>query len=257
MKRITTRLFPYAGDVLLSDNDATRSYREAFYYALATEAGEDLRLLVDSCRPALSQIDRRHLAVAPKASWLDIMVPARPHVEAWARDRNLNVDWLIEDILLALALLDGGLLFLAAESRLSENKPPPPPIVPISVSIENWWHYSTVPRWAMREFLIDSLTGEVDAELDRIEQGLAAAGVVRREGKRARKSRGGADPSRHFRWLVRYQVRKERYTDIGNSEGATRDAVMNGVRDAKDRIGIDLRDPDPPGAPPGPRKSPR
>jgi hypothetical protein len=55
MKRITTRPFPYAGDVLLSDQEAMSSYRKAFYDALAVEAQGDLKNLVDMCRPALSR----------------------------------------------------------------------------------------------------------------------------------------------------------------------------------------------------------
>ena len=195
-----------------------RGYRQAFYYVLTTEAGEDLQLLVDSCRPELSQIDFTPWAFAPEPPWLAIMAPVRPVVEAWARARNLNVDWLIEDLLLALADTDGGLLPLVVESRLQAEERPP--FMRVSVSVENWWHYSAMPRWAMRELLIDSCTKHIDAELDRIEQELEVAGVVKREGKRETKGtekQRGADPSRHFRWLVRYQVLKEGYSEIAKT----------------------------------------
>ena len=92
MKRIPVQPFPLAGDVLLSDHEATHAWRWMFYDVLAVEARGALEDLGLSCRAALGQIDYyTELMPAPEALWLDIMAPVRPDVEAWAKRWRLEI----------------------------------------------------------------------------------------------------------------------------------------------------------------------
>jgi len=255
MKSIPIQPFPLDGDVLLSDLKATRAWRRMFYDVLTVEAKGVLEALGAECRPALSQIDYMQLVFAPEALWPEIMVPVRPFVQAWANRHNLNVDWLIHDTLMALTdpdVKNGALPLLTPHALPQANDPPPAAsgFVPFGFA----WHYETQPRWAFRKLMIDSFSKRLDAELDRIERQAAVGGFSKHEAKR---QRAGADAARHFRWLVRYQVLKEGYTDIRKSEGKALETVRAAVRETVDRIGLPPRPSDPPGTRPGPRKSSR
>lgn len=61
-----------------------------------------------------------------------------------------------------------------------------------------------------------------------------------------------ATGSEHFRWLVRWQVRRESYREIADSTGdrnLTQNAIQLAVRETALLVGLTRRRPNPPGAP--------
>ena len=249
MKKITVPAFPLGGEALLSEDEATRELRRAFYRALYAEARGVMEQLVASSRHAMDQIDREQLSLRMEEQGAEILAPVRLFVEQWARTYKLNVDWLVEDALEWL---------LDPVGPIAPSHQPAPgnlsPVASVCVPFEYYWRYPTQPRAVIKDFAIARFTELLDAELDRIEGQAAAHGVRRHEGK---KMKQGKDPGRHFRWLVRRQVLGDAYPVIAKSENppVDRKTVRDAVTETADMIGLKLRGSDPVGAKLGSRGS--
>jgi len=249
MKKITVPAFPLGGEALLSNDEATRELRRAFYAALDAEAKGVKRGLVDRCRHAMDQIDRVQLSLGPEEMGAENLAPVRPCVEGWANIYRLNVDWLVED---ALEWLLDSVGPIASSQRAARGILSP--VARVYVPFEYYWHYPAQPRAVIKDFAIARFTELLDAELERIEGELTAYGVCRHEGK---KMKQGRDSDRHFRWLVRYQVLGDAYPVIAKSENppVDRKTVRDAVTETAAMIGLPLRAPDPKGATPGSQRA--
>jgi hypothetical protein len=249
MKKITVPAFPLGGEALLSEDEATRELRRAFYAALDAEAKGVKDALVDRCRHAMDQIDRVQLSLGPEELGAEILAPVRPCVERWANIYKLNVDWLVEDAL--EWLLDPVGPIAPSHQPAWRNLSP---VARVCVPFEYYWHYPAQPRAVIKDFAVARFTELLDAELDRIEGQAAALGVRRHEGK---KMKQGRDSDRHFRWLVRRQVLGDAYPVIAKSENppVDRKTVRDAVMETAAMIGLQLRESDPVGAKPGSRGS--
>lgn len=100
------------------------------------------------------------------------------------------------------------------------------------------WDPQREDRATATKRILAELGRSVRSELGRIEQEalrLAEAPPIKRT---------GLD---HLAWLARYQFRGESFSDIADDVGRVRQAVMEGVKDAAQLVGLPLREPTRPG----------
>jgi hypothetical protein len=172
------------------------------------------------------------------------VMPLALELGAWMSTHNLAADWILDSALRTLLAWRLGAEWLEAHELIAlwpawrgalgkdEQR----------LQIEGGWEPTIESRASARRRLLAHAKSEIDSFL---ENGIRLAqqrGFVRPAASRC--------PSEHLRWLVRYQVVGQTFTEIARDDGhidpedSGRKAVAFGAKQAAALVGLPLREPD-------------
>ena len=114
------------------------------------------------------------------------------------------------------------------------------------LSLRRFYNLRLSTAAGIKRDLMEWAEQEIDRQLDEAKKACQDAGLKPTPKKKN-------DPSLHFRWLARFQVLGEGYSDIGKSEEpcVDRRSVDQAIKKTAALIGLTLRSSDPRGRPVG------
>ena len=211
-------------------NNAIRESRDVFYWALASEAPEVLRDLVESCLHLLP--GSIELSATPAGQ-----LHKRPEIErcllTWSKRHRLNASWLLEDA--AEYLIDSsdpGSTPVTLTSSLSGSEESKLATQLISVNVEMVWRIEIMSAKQFRTAALSALEGNLDAAMNR------AILLSEEHGASELKQRRSSNA---MKWLVRYQVHHLDFPEIAEEYGKTESDVGRAVREAAAEIRLRRR----------------